>query len=76
MFSMLYHLGDRLLGGGLSVNYGSDCVTPTMHEYASALRCACPDVFNRQPSNGSDYHTRKLTVITGETLVSQLMHLN
>lgn len=43
------------IGGGISVNYNSDEVSPTFHEYAEALLVACPTIFNGQ---------RK--VITGE----------
>ena len=63
---------DFTLGGGLSVNYSSDAVTPTIEEYASSLRFACPDIFDRRPSSDSEPY--KVTIITGEiaTTLSQM----
>jgi hypothetical protein len=49
-------------GGGLSVNYSSDAVTPTFNEYSKALRAACPQLFNRPLQDGP---AQRLTVITG-----------
>ena len=35
-----------IAGGGLSVNYSNDDVTPTLAEYAHALSLANPEVFS------------------------------
>jgi hypothetical protein len=49
-------------GGGLSVNYSSDDVTPTFREYSEALSGACPHVF----SPLSDGSAQRLTIMTGQ----------
>lgn len=51
-----------ITGGGLSVNYSSDDVTPTFTEYAEALRSACPQLFDSPLGDGP---AQRLTVITG-----------
>jgi hypothetical protein len=56
-------------GGGLSVNYSSDDVTPTFREYSEALSRACPHVFS--PLN--DGSARRLTIMTGHHTGCALM---
>lgn len=34
------------IGGGLTVNFGSDAITPTFHEYAEVLERAVPELFS------------------------------
>ena len=35
------------IGGGLSVNYLGDSVTPSFEDYAQALHLSCPELFVR-----------------------------
>lgn len=43
------------IGGGLSVNFASDEVTPTFQEYADALKAKVPELFD--PSTFSEVYT-------------------
>ena len=67
-------------GGGLSVNYSSDEVTPTLQEYASQLFEVCPNLSSTPPSvksiergerrarsedGDADDERPRLTIITG-----------
>ena len=67
-------------GGGLSVNYSSDEVTPTLHEYATQLLEACPALSSastcmksrergeggkRGESGDGGQENSRLTIITG-----------
>ena len=73
MLLIYFHSASSLFilsaGGGLSVNYTSDDVTPTLLDYADALRAACPEVFcipssstGTMKASGSN---PRLTIITG-----------
>ena len=70
-------------GGGLSVNYSSDEVTPTLQEYATQLMKACPALSSasssmksrgmreggkRRESGDGGQENSRLTIITGAPL--------
>lgn len=62
------------IGGGLSVNYLSDSVTPSFDQYAQALLAGCPELFlhaNLGPSIARPTNRWRIATEFGKALISK-----